>query len=221
MKTEQAMNIESYNTAITTQKAINSKSVALAKAWERWFKKLSWSDLNIFSATEREAEKMYHEYTVANARDKEEAKRIKHYNETGDAHSFATKAPKKKKPVNRSNGTIRRGDTGDAVKSWQLVIGLPVDGKFGPMTHKKTVAWQKSRGLEPDGIVGPLTWAAANNPKGTTASVVSPIITPITQVYAKAAESIEFVPLWQKIAGGFVLASFAFMGIDSLKIKRK
>jgi hypothetical protein len=61
--------------------------------------------------------------------------------------------------------TIRRGDTGEAVKLIQRFLGVvgpgdPGYGTFGPKTLAAVVRYQRMRGLTPDGIVGPMTWAA-------------------------------------------------------------
>lgn len=60
-------------------------------------------------------------------------------------------------PVGRP--TIRRGATGKLVEQVQKVVGVPVDGTFGPKTEAAVRAFQRSRGLVPDGIIGPQTWA--------------------------------------------------------------
>ena len=41
-----------------------------------------------------------------------------------------------------------------AVKWWQGIIGVTVDGKFGNKTLEATREWQKAHGLVPDGVVG-------------------------------------------------------------------
>lgn len=64
--------------------------------------------------------------------------------------------------------TIRKGDTGTWVKTWQHVLiteGFDLtpygaDGQFGKATESMTKAWQNEMGLVPDGIVGPKTWSA-------------------------------------------------------------
>lgn len=56
---------------------------------------------------------------------------------------------------------IKRGSTGDAVREWQQIIGVEVDGKFGPDTETATKVWQKEHKLVPDGKVGQLSWGAA------------------------------------------------------------
>ena len=55
---------------------------------------------------------------------------------------------------------LRRGDKGTAVKVWQSIIGVEVDGSFGPATEEATKAFQKAHGLVDDGIVGTHTWPA-------------------------------------------------------------
>lgn len=62
--------------------------------------------------------------------------------------------------------TIRRGDTGDAVRLAQHLLGhfgfnVTVDGDFGPLTEQAVRDFQEFWGtLVVDGIVGPLTWIA-------------------------------------------------------------
>lgn len=56
--------------------------------------------------------------------------------------------------------TLKRGDTGDAVRILQQVLvnsGWPtwVDGEFGPHTEKTVTLYQKANGLLVDGIAGP------------------------------------------------------------------
>lgn len=55
--------------------------------------------------------------------------------------------------------TLRRGSTGPDVRSLQLLLGVTVDGSFGPETFAAVVAFQRRNELRPDGIVGPMTWA--------------------------------------------------------------
>ena len=55
---------------------------------------------------------------------------------------------------------IKKGSTGKAVKLWQVIVGVEVDGEFGPLTDVATRAFQSKRKLEVDGIVGPITWKA-------------------------------------------------------------
>jgi hypothetical protein len=57
--------------------------------------------------------------------------------------------------------TVRRGMSGDDVKTIQKAVGAkPVDGEFGSATEAKVRAFQRSHGLTPDGVVGPKTWSS-------------------------------------------------------------
>lgn len=56
--------------------------------------------------------------------------------------------------------TIKKGSSGKAVRIWQTIIEVPVDGAFGAKTQAATIAFQKAHGLVQDGIVGKNTWKA-------------------------------------------------------------
>ncbi|WP_180970084.1 peptidoglycan recognition protein family protein [Deinococcus planocerae] len=61
--------------------------------------------------------------------------------------------------------TVRRGDSGEAVRAVQGQLaargyGVTVDGLFGAGTESAVKAFQSSRGLTADGVVGPNTWLA-------------------------------------------------------------
>jgi hypothetical protein len=53
---------------------------------------------------------------------------------------------------------LRRGSSGSNVRYLQTVLGLKVDGQFGPITDRAVRAFQAANGLKVDGIVGPITW---------------------------------------------------------------
>lgn len=55
---------------------------------------------------------------------------------------------------------LRKGDSGPAVAEVQRLLGITVDGDYGPATEAAVRAFQQSRGLEADGTCGPATWAA-------------------------------------------------------------
>ena len=56
------------------------------------------------------------------------------------------------------SGWLQRGSTGDSVRYVQSVLGIKVDGQFGPITDRAVKAFQAAQGLKVDGIVGPITW---------------------------------------------------------------
>jgi hypothetical protein len=56
--------------------------------------------------------------------------------------------------------TLRRGSTGDPVSLIQKLLGIGIDGKFGPGTEARVRTFQRERALVPDGIVGPKSWLA-------------------------------------------------------------
>ena len=64
-------------------------------------------------------------------------------------------------PVSPWRPTLRRGDTGTAVGVIQRFLGVqPVSEFFGDLTEAAVKKYQRMRGLEVDGVVGPATWAA-------------------------------------------------------------
>lgn len=55
--------------------------------------------------------------------------------------------------------TLRKGSQGEDVKRLQLMLGIKVDGDFGPKTQEAVVAFQAKVKILADGVVGPHTWA--------------------------------------------------------------
>lgn len=60
---------------------------------------------------------------------------------------------------------LSRGDSGPDVEYLQTVLGLPVDGEFGPTTQGGVIGFQQSCGLDADGVVGEQTWAEVDDLK--------------------------------------------------------
>ena len=54
---------------------------------------------------------------------------------------------------------LKIGSTGEYVEELQKILGITVDGDFGPQTEAAVKEYQQANGLKPDGIVGPKTWA--------------------------------------------------------------
>jgi GH25 family lysozyme M1 (1,4-beta-N-acetylmuramidase) len=89
--------------------------------------------------------------------------------------------------------TIHLGDIGPDVATWQSIIGVTVDGRFGPKTVAATRAWQEAHNLKADGIVGPATWAAAG--------VVEQALPPLLKgVDLSAVQGVLDGALWERLA---------------------
>ena len=56
--------------------------------------------------------------------------------------------------------TLKKGISGEEVKTLQRALGVNADGIFGVMTEQAVKDFQRSRQLTADGIVGAMTWAA-------------------------------------------------------------
>lgn len=56
--------------------------------------------------------------------------------------------------------TIKKGSNGDEVKTLQKLLGVTVDGDFGPKTDEAVRHFQRMHDLVADGVVGAMTWAA-------------------------------------------------------------
>lgn len=94
--------------------------------------------------------------------------------------------------IGAEGSTIKLGSTGPDVEKWQKIIGVTVDGKFGPATETATKEYQKKHNLIADGIVGPKTWAS-------------------TDSKIQLAGFFTWIPLWAKIAAGTALAGILYV----------
>ena len=72
----------------------------------------------------------------------------------------APAADRKRYEVKTTLPMIQKGDTGQAVKVWQVIVGVDPDGEFGYLTKAATLTFQTAQGLEVDGVVGPESWGA-------------------------------------------------------------
>ena len=54
---------------------------------------------------------------------------------------------------------LRKGDSGEAVKVLQKLLGVEADGLFGGKTHAALMAFQDANALEADGVCGEMTWS--------------------------------------------------------------
>ena len=62
---------------------------------------------------------------------------------------------------------LKKGDNGEHVKLLQQILGLKVDGDFGPVTERAVKNYQKENNLTIDGIVGNNTWSSLLKEKET------------------------------------------------------
>lgn len=85
--------------------------------------------------------------------------------------------------------TIRQGSRGAAVSEWQKIIGVSVDGNFGPNTAAATRAWQAARGLEADGVVGSASWGAALGQASSNMPFEVAAVTPVSPENIKASNA--------------------------------
>lgn len=69
---------------------------------------------------------------------------------------------------------LMKGDSGEAVELLQKLLGIKVDGQFGPNTEAAVREFQLDHGLKGDGIVGSLTWKALD--ANTSESNTNPIV---------------------------------------------
>lgn len=79
----------------------------------------------------------------------------------GQKTSDSVKASSGRISLTASVPEISEGSLGTAVRIWQAIIDVDVDGDFGPDTKSGTIKWQKAHRLTADGIVGRNTWLTA------------------------------------------------------------
>lgn len=75
------------------------------------------------------------------------------------------KAAKNKVKIKTESMVLKKGSTGPEVEELQKILGIKVDGDFGPATELAVMRYQGQNSLTPDGIVGPKTWAKMKSKK--------------------------------------------------------
>lgn len=80
------------------------------------------------------------------------------YNDTSAWNIGPTMAANADAPAAVDRPVLRKGSTGDDVRRLQQLLGVTVDGDFGPDTQRAVIAFQKANKLAADGGVGPYTW---------------------------------------------------------------
>ena len=81
--------------------------------------------------------------------------------------------------------TLRIGDRGDEVKLLQNILKINADGVFGPVTAEAVREFQKIKGLEIDGVVGSKTWTALGVPDDSKCVDSSVIYAPLKSCLTK------------------------------------
>ena len=89
-----------------------------------------------------------------------------HWVYRGDATSATSSASSSSSSATSSDAgdtatlvEVRKGSKGRPVKILQSLLGIGVDGDFGPKTDAAVRAFQTEQQLGVDGIAGPMTWA--------------------------------------------------------------
>ena len=80
-----------------------------------------------------------------------------------DMNNVYMDVPKETPKEEKGYPVLYKGSKGTAVKVWQCIVGVKVDGKFGNDTLTAVKAWQKRNGLTVDGIVGANSWEKGLN----------------------------------------------------------
>jgi len=88
---------------------------------------------------------------------------------------------------------IRRGNTGSEVKEIQQLLGITVDGDFGPATQKAVIVFQQKYNLTADGIVGPITLSTLKSNPQTLLTL---------DYFIKTVDSIDIQVNTAQIEGG-------------------
>lgn len=94
--------------------------------------------------------------------------------------------------------TLKKGMSGEDVKTLQRALGVNADGIFGTMTEGAVKDFQSGHGLVADGIVGTRTWAALEIAKTANSKCVDPSVVylPLSVHVSKLADrSIKYLAI--------------------------
>lgn len=90
------------------------------------------------------------------------------------------------KPSPAARPVLKAGSKGDAVKLWQQLVNVKVDGSFGNDTKKATERFQKEAGIKADGVVGNQTWSTMDAVLAWLANPPTPTVTrPLVKLGAR------------------------------------
>jgi peptidoglycan hydrolase-like protein with peptidoglycan-binding domain len=130
-------------------------------------------------------------------------------------------APKPSAPSKPSaNRVVKLGSTGESVKYVQTILGLKVDGQFGPITDRAVRAFQASNGLVVDGIVGPITYAALAGKAPTQPSAPKPSGKPALTKWLRRGSTGPNVVYLQKALGSGLKPDGIFGPITEARVRQ-
>jgi hypothetical protein len=112
-------------------------------------------------------------------------------------------APEAPRPATKP--TIKQDSKSTAaVRDLQALLGVEIDGKFGPKTKQALISYQKATGLVPDGMAGPYTWEALLAKGPSTA----PIAPPVASLESEPRWAINFLESlgWPKLVATALVA---------------
>ena len=84
---------------------------------------------------------------------------------------------------------VKLNDVGSVVSELQHLLGVTVDGEFGPETDAAVRAYQATHGLDVDGDVGDQTWAALLSGKPATAAGIAITTDTVNRIMQLAGNS--------------------------------
>ena len=93
--------------------------------------------------------------------------------------------------------TLKKGMSGEDVKTLQRALGCVVDGAFGRLTEGAVIGFQSLNGLVADGIVGKATWRAL----GVTQRSITEIIVHCTATKEGQDVTTSQIDAWHKQRG--------------------
>ena len=202
--------VRAINDYINRTKPDTSAAQTLKNQWLTWYSGLNAITIKMDS-TFQEATNRRNAFNLANQKTPEQVQEYKEflsraietdkqvrpdlYKKADSAANFSNQkgmtvlSAKAGTVPSGARPTIRQGSRGAAVSEWQKIIGVTVDGNFGPNTAAATRAWQSARGLEADGVVGTATWGAALGAGSPGMDLATAAVTPVNPENVSASNA--------------------------------
>lgn len=96
----------------------------------------------------------------------------------------------RKPTLGSSSMLLKSGSTGDDVKQLQKQLGLTPDGGFGSGTEVAVKAWQTVSGLTVDGVVGGMAWTKLTNTPASPASANDPASLDLSKLKGRIPDAV-------------------------------